>query len=205
MKHKQLINAILIGAICAFTLTCNSIFCSHAHANTADKQLIVVVNVQKIVSQSLASNHVKKQLETKREEYQKAIDRQEEQLREKDKELASQRSLLDPEAYKAQVTEFKKKVASVQKDVQDKRSQMDKAYAKALSKIQDVTINVISNLSKNKGFDIAVPTNNILFAKQGLDISEDVLKELNTRLPKLDVVFTKEEDNAAKKKLDKKS
>lgn len=183
--------------IAVFLFSASFTHSAHAdnHANA-----IAVVNIQKIIATSAAAKDVKKQIESKRETYQNAINKEEEKLREQDKELAGQRSLLSAEAYKEKVEEFKKKVAAIQQDVQEKRGQMDRAYAKSLSRIQQISVDVITEICKAKGFSLAVPSNGVLFAETELDISDEVLKEVNKRLPKLTVVF--EEDEKATNKTD---
>jgi outer membrane protein len=156
-------------------------------AGSASAGEIAIVNVQSIVKNSLASKDIQAQLEKKRGEYQKEIDKQEAKLRKEDEELSKQRNILSKEAYEEKVKAFRKEVETVQKGVQQKRGQLDKAYANALMEVQKVTVQIISEMSAKQGFSVAVPSEQILFAKDGLDISKDVLSELDKRLTKVAV------------------
>lgn len=159
---------------------------------------IAVVDVQQIVRNSLAAKDISAQIEKKRLAYQAEITKQEDELKKKEQELAKQRAVLSPEAFEQKMKEFKGQVAEVQRNVQQRRSELDHAYGNALSQIQKSVQGIISKLSEEKGFDIAIPTSQILFAKKELDISDDVLKRLNTELTK--VPLTVEKAPSAKEK-----
>ncbi len=59
----------------------------------------------------------------------------------------------------------------------------------SLGDIQKVVTDIITDLAKEKGFIVAMPTSQTLYADPKLDISDEVLKRLNEKLPKFDVKF----------------
>ena len=97
--------------------------------------------------------------------------------------------MLSKEAFEEKARAFSAKATDVQKEVQSKKALLDSAFERALTDIQKVVTEIIADLSKEKGFVIAVPTSQILFADKSLDVSDEVLKRLNQKLPKLDVKF----------------
>lgn len=149
----------------------------------ADEVKIAVVDVQQVVRNSLAAKDISAQIEKKRLAHQAEIAKQEESLEKRNQELTKQRAVLAPEAFEQKVKEFKAQVADVQRDVQKRRSDLDRIYTNALSEIQKSVFTIISKLSEERGFSIAIPTSQILFAKKELDISDEVLKRLNVQLP----------------------
>ena len=66
----------------------------------------VVVDIKKVVDESVAAKGVREQIKVKRDTFQKKITEQEEKLRETDKKLSEQRSLLSPEAFEEKRNEF---------------------------------------------------------------------------------------------------
>ncbi|MCD6035284.1 MAG: outer membrane protein [Rickettsiales bacterium] len=179
----MLTSRLLCAALASFCITIGALTTS-AQAAVSE---IAVVNVQSIIKSAAASQTIQKQLEAKRAQYQSEIDKQEESLRKQDAELSKQRNILSKEAYEQKVAEFKKHVAEVQKGVQTKRTKLDNAYAAALLEVQKVTVTIISEMASKEGFKVAIPTSQILYAQNGLDISDAVLAELNKRLTKVDV------------------
>jgi Skp family chaperone for outer membrane proteins len=159
------------------------------------KQSIAVVNIQQVMKDSTAAKTVREQLESKQKSFQAAITKKEESLQKEDQELGKQKSVLSKSAFEEKARAFRAKATDVQKDVQSKKAMLDSAFEHSLNDIQKVVTDIISDLSKEKGFVIAVPTSQILYADKSLDISNDVLERLNKKLPKLDVKFEAPADN----------
>jgi outer membrane protein len=161
-----------------------------AYANsqeTASASQIAIVDVKKILNESSATKSIQQQIEEKRKAIQSEISKQEETLRKTDQDLAQQRSVLSKEAMDKKVQEFKTSVVEAQRNVQTKRSQLEKAYANALGEVEKVVVSIVSELADKKGFQVAIPKATALYAKDSLDISNEVLKTLDERLPKVKV------------------
>lgn len=166
-----------------------SLVCASVPAHAADEK-IAVVDIQKVVKNSSASKDISSQIEKKRAAYQAAITKQEEELRKEDQALAKQQAILSPEAFQQKAKAFKSRVADVQKDVQSRRVKLEKAYEEAVLEVQKVVLDIVSKLAAEKGFVIAIPTSQILYAKPDMDITTEVLTRLNSRLSKVQVKIT---------------
>jgi Skp family chaperone for outer membrane proteins len=110
-------------------------------------------------------------------------------LQKEDQELAKQRSLMEPDAFKQKIVAFQQKAAGVQKEVREKRQTFTKAYENAISQLHGQVTSIISALAKERGFKLAVPTSQILYNDPSLDISSEVLARLNKQMPSLTVKF----------------
>lgn len=150
---------------------------------------IAVVNIQQILRESDAAKSVRTQLDNKQKEFQTEISKKEESLQKEDQALAKQRNVLAKDAFEAKVAEFRKKATEVQKEVQSKKAMLDGAFERALADIQKVVTDIIGDMSKEKGFVVALPTSQILYADTKLDITSEVLSTLNKKLSKVDVKF----------------
>lgn len=150
---------------------------------------IAVVNIQTIMRDSTAAQSVREQLESKQKEYQAQIAKKEQSLQTEEKELAKQRGVLAKEAFEGKVEAFRKKATSTQQEVAKKKQKLDNGFEGALNDIQKSVSDIITELAAEKKFDVAVPTTQVLYAKPTMDISDDVLKRLNERLPKVKVDF----------------
>lgn len=150
---------------------------------------IAVVNVVSIMRDSAAAKSVKEQMDAKKKSYQAEIAKKEEALQKDDQELAKQRGALAKEAFEAKVKAFRDKATSAQKDVEAKKISLDNAYEKAVGQIQKTVEGIIADMAKEKGFVLAVPTSQILYAEPGMDISAEVLTRLNSKLSRVDVQF----------------
>ena len=168
----------------ALTLT----FSPAAFADIASTK-IAVVNIQEIMRDSTAAKSVREQLDAKQKTFQKEITKREDDLQKADKELGKQRSVLSKEAFEKKALEFRQKATDAQKEVQAKKALLDNAFARSLNDIQKAVTDIIAGLAKEKGFAIAIPTSQILYTDETLDISKEVLERLNQKLPKVSVKF----------------
>lgn len=166
-------------AIAAFLFT--------AQAYAGDDLKIAVVDIQKIVSESTATKDINKQLEKKKNEFQSQINKQEEGLMKEDQALGKKKASLSPEAFEKQRKEFQTKVSNVQRDVQKKRVQLENAYTAALSTVQKTVIEIIKDMADDKDFSLAIPASQALYFESKMDISAEVLKKLNSKLPSVSV------------------
>ncbi len=183
-------------AVYALLASASLVFAAPAFADTT-KPAVAVVNIQQIMKDSTAAKTVREQLESKQKSFQGDITKKEEALKKEDQELGKQKSVMAKDAFEKKVSEFRTKATNVQKDVQSKKALLDGAFERSLNDIQKVVTDIISDIAKEKGFTLAVPTSQILYADKSLDISSEVLERLNKKLPKLDVKF--EEKNEEKK------
>ncbi|MCB2082280.1 MAG: OmpH family outer membrane protein [Rickettsiales bacterium] len=158
-----------------------------AIADDAVKSQIAIVNIKQILNDSKASKHIASEVEKKRKEYQKKVEKEETALRKEEEELSKQRTALSNEAFEKKAVEFKKKVTEFQHRVQSRRAKLENGYTKALGEIQKTVFEITEELAKEKGFLVALPKSQVLFAVDALEISDKVLEELDDRLPKVDV------------------
>jgi outer membrane protein len=146
---------------------------------------IAVVDIQAVLQESKAAKDIREKIKKKRDKYQDEITNEEEKLRSEEQKLASQSGVLSKEAFEQKREEFKEKLIKVQRDVQEKRANLDNDLSSSLGQVQAVVFEIIADLSKEKGFELAIPTSQILYSDEGLNITEDVLKRLNKKLPKV--------------------
>ncbi len=148
-----------------------------------------VVNIQMIMRDATAAKSVREQLEAKQKAYQAEISKKEEALQKEDQELGKQRATLAKDVFEAKVKALREKATTTQKEVASKKATLDSAFEGALGQIQKAVSDIITDLSKEKGFVVALPSSQILYADPSMDISQEVLTKLNAKLPKIDVKF----------------
>lgn len=176
-----------------FTLLLSFLFLGNAVKVIAAENTgsIAVVDIKKILNESSATKSIQKQIEEKRKAVQTEVGKEEEKLRKADKELAEQRTVLAQDVFEKKVQEFKTDVVEAQRDVQTKRAQLETAYTNALGEVEKVVVSIISEMAEKKGFSVAIPKTNALYSSDSLDISDEVLKILNQRLPDVKVKLQK--------------
>lgn len=158
-----------------------------ALAQTANQ--IATINIQAILTDSAAAKSAKSQIEGKRTEYQNELKKLSESIRKEEQGIKEQASLLSPEALEQKKKDFVAKANEAQKSQIDKTERLAAANNQALGTIQDSVNKIVQNIVKSKGVKVVIPTNNLLYATPDLDITKEVLAQLDKDLPTVKVNF----------------
>lgn len=174
----------------AVALSLSTITPSATSAQELPPAVAAVIDYQRILRDAKAAQSIRAQIEGRRKRYQDQIAKEEQRLHEADKELGRQRSVLSAEAFASKREEFESDVADVQRMVQDRRRQLDDVSAEAFAIVRDNLIEVVGTLSDSRGFNLVLPSSEVLLFSPQVDLTEEVLQLLDERLPDLRVPET---------------
>ena len=149
-----------------------------------------VVDVESILEHSLAIKHVKKSINEISDKIQRELTEKEINIKSIEAELIKQRGVLSEEKFNLKVLEFNKKVSKTQKEMQNKKSALEEAHSKAIAQVHKSTIDVITELSKQYGFNIVFPSSQVLFVESNMNITLEVITKLNERLSIVDIKYS---------------
>ena len=142
-----------------------------------------VIDYQRILRDAKAARAIRDQVENRRKQYQDEIAREEQRLHEADRELAAQRNVLTAEDFAEKRRAFEAEVASVQRLAQERRRQLDQVAAAALNQVRTAMIEVVGELSDSRGFNLVLPTSGVLLFAPDIDLTNEVMGRLDTKLP----------------------
>lgn len=148
-----------------------------------------IVNVAKIMQDSKAATSVRSQLQTKQKEFQTEMDAKEKELLAEDQSLAKQKDKMDKDAFEKKVKAFREKAAKAQRDVQEKKASLDKAFTAALEDIQKNLIDITKQVASEKKLNLVVSSAQVLYGDSSMDVTDEVLKRLDAKLPSVSVKF----------------
>ncbi len=151
---------------------------------------IAYVNMQYLLAQSEAMQNLNEQLQEFQEKRKKAAKKEDEELAEVGEELKKQRAVLAKDVFEERSEEFKKKVTEVQKKFQQSGQELKKAYNESLNKVQEVTLEIVAKISKKRGFDVVIPKSQLLYGIENLEITDEVLEELNDELSEVELNYS---------------
>jgi Skp family chaperone for outer membrane proteins len=151
------------------------------------RAVVAVLDFQLVMRESAAAKDISRQINAYRQRYRNEIKAQEDTLRNEERKLKQQRAILTPQSFEQKRQEFERRVIAVQRSVQDRTRQLDRALNLALNKVQKAMLPIIAKLTENEGFNVVVDKSQVLFAKKSLDITKIVIAELNKSLPTLKV------------------
>ncbi|MFZ9469467.1 MAG: OmpH family outer membrane protein [Rickettsiales bacterium] len=158
-------------------------------ANSAFGAQIGVLDVDKIIQESLAVIDIQKKVDTKKTSYEADINKKQSQLETEQKKLEDKKITLSKEAFDKEVKTFEAKVEDLKTYIDRKQNSLKKASIDAMSKVNDKVKVIVSEISKDKNLDVIMPSSQTLFFKDELDITAEVLATLNKKITKVDVKF----------------
>jgi Skp family chaperone for outer membrane proteins len=150
-----------------------------------------VIDYQRILRDAAAARSIREQIESRRKDYQDEISEQEHRLYEADKAFAKQRSLLTPEAFADKRRAFEEDVSEVQRLVQERRRELDRVAEVALNEVKTALIEIVTGIAEERGFNLVLPSSEVLFFARKIDLTEEVLAKLDAMLP--DVVVAQDD------------
>ena len=148
-----------------------------------------VVDVESILEHSKAIMHIKKAINTISDQIQSELSAKEMKLKQAEAELIEKRGILPKEEFEKLVADFNKKVSLTQQEMQNKKSALERAHGNAITQVHEKTIEVISELSKKYGFNIVFPSSQVLFVNNSLNITHEVISNLNERLQEVKIDY----------------
>lgn len=148
---------------------------------------IVYIDLNKIMLNSEAGISINKQIKFIEKDIFDNFKKNENKLRDKENQIINQKNLLDE-------NEYKKKVVLLKQEVEKYNIEKKKILSNLNNKKKLATEELIKNLNpiltsymKNNLVDIILRKQDIIVAKNDLDITDQVIELLNNKLKKIDI------------------
>ncbi len=151
-------------------------------AQDAETLAMAIIDVQKVLRESVAVKSLTTQIEMERDKYQEDLRTQEESLRTADQELTRQRTILSSAAYVQKRKELEQQVATLQRQAREGKRRLDQRFGSGISQVQNELANVAKEIAEERGLDLILSRATVVLVKPKFDISNEALKRLNTRL-----------------------
>ncbi len=152
---------------------------------------IAVINDQKLLTDSRAAKSITKQIEAKREGFQKEFSALEQKLREKEKSLLASKDKLKPDDFSKQRIAFQQEVADGQKKAQESRGELEQAVMSARGTLMMKIAEICRDMAKKNGYSMVITRQTVVIADDGLDITDQVLAQLDKTMTDVPMNFAK--------------
>ena len=150
--------------------------------------IIAVIDSQRVNREAAALKNARQQLEQFRFSFQSEIAKEEEKLRAEEQEIARQRSVLAPEAFEQRRQAFQAKVIDLQKRIQERSQSLEKMLNGVREQVTVQVIEILKGLAAERGFNMVLDRAQVqIFIGDSIDITPEVLKRLDQRLPTVKV------------------
>jgi outer membrane protein len=162
---------------------------------------IALIDDQKLLADSKAAKSIEAQIDKKRDGYQKEFTSLEQQLRDKSGKLEASKDKMSPAEYDKQRAAFQNEVMTDQKLAQSRRTELEHAAADAVSKLRAQITKIVAGMADKNGYDLVLTRQNVVLAKDAMDITDQVLTQLDNTMTSVPMSFEGgESDHSAKTK-----
>ncbi len=144
---------------------------------------VVFFDVDAVMRTSTAMQNINTQAERQRNALQADATRQEGDLRKQEEELSAQRNILAADAFSQRRRDFENRVATVQQQLQTRRRNLEQNYSDTAAKVQQALTESVVEVMNEHEYQMVIPNTFIFVARSALDISGEVSRRLNRRLP----------------------
>lgn len=158
-----------------------------ASPNSLSNLNIAVLDLSSIRRNATVIKSVLEQLNTYRTEFRSRIQKEDAALKTANQELNKQRTLLAPEAFSEERRKFEQNVVAFQKLVQSSKQALDQVNANAMLEVDKALNQVIKKIAEQRNLNLVLRSEHTILRSRSLDITPDVLQELNVLLPNLQV------------------
>jgi Skp family chaperone for outer membrane proteins len=162
-----------------------------AAQNTGKAPVIALINYLSILQKSKAGKSLTEQVVKQREAFLAEIKKMEAELDVEGKELEQQRSVLAQDVFEGKVKEFRRKQLQAKQSENGYRRALDQMQTNGVRAIEEELDKILQTIAETRGIDIVMkagtPNSLILKARKELFITDDVIKELDKKLPKVTI------------------
>ena len=140
---------------------------------------MAVVDVERLLDESLAAQSLQKQLEAKRDAFQQEFSQKEKALQSLEKEIVAQKDSLSADAFAKRRKDYETQIMETRRLYQKRRSGLDVGLSKAMAQLRRHIVEATAKIAETQNYDMIVSRESVILVDKSLDISDAVLKELD--------------------------
>ncbi|MAY89636.1 MAG: hypothetical protein CMN00_00400 [Rickettsiales bacterium] len=140
---------------------------------------IGVIDMQKILNESIAYQGVVEQFEDIRRVHRNKMTKQEDQIRDEESKLFKQKNIISKEAYAKKGQEILKKINNLKQQKNTDVKKFEIAFEKATNRIQKALVDVLSVIANERGLNLVLAKNQVLLVGKDIDLTDNAIKQLN--------------------------
>lgn len=158
---------------------------------SSEASSIAVIDRRQIFTASKAGESLKAQIDAAREEIQAKIKSQEADLKKQEAEISKLKKAGNEKEFIAKRKAFEENLMKARKDAMLTKNNLDDAITKATKTLNDEIVSIASTLGQENGYNIVITRANVVIVSEDIDITSDVLKEINKSLTSVELDFKK--------------
>ena len=151
------------------------------------ESLIAFLDMDKLMLQSKAGKSITTQLEKLHKNNITTFKQKEEELKNKETSIVSQKNVLNNEEFEKKINLLRKEANEYRIKRRDLINSLTKKRVDAQNKLINVINPILADYSKKNSISIIIQKKNIIIGKSELEITDDILKILDNSLNTVDL------------------
>jgi Skp family chaperone for outer membrane proteins len=152
---------------------------------------IAVLSYAKLESDSKVSKNIAEQIKVRQEKLQAEVTALQGTVQKKVEELEKASSVLTAKALEQKKESLQKELIKMDEDLKKKAQKLEEIKNETLVKVNETIKGIASDIAKAKKYDAVLSDASVVYSQPELDITNDVLSELDKKLPKLQINWDK--------------
>lgn len=170
----------IIPALLAMFFAANSSF---AQGNMA------IIDIEKVSKEAKVVKDITSKISKKRDQFQKEISAKEKTLEAEKTKIEAKKGVLSEEKLEKEQKDFISKVEDLKKFAEKRDATLKKAYTDAIKKVNEKVGDIVAKIAKEKELSVVFPSSQVIYALDNLEITEDVIKQLDKEISSISVKF----------------
>ena len=162
----------------------------------ANKQVplnVAILDVQSVFQNAAAVKSIQTAMRTYIEAYRAGTQREEEEIRAAQQELAEKRKTLSEKQYEAERRKLEQRLLEAQARVQERKRGLDETQQQGMNAVQMALNSIVTEIANEQGITLILRKEQTVLNATALEITDDVLNRLNARLPTIDIAGPRSE------------
>ncbi|MEX2449913.1 MAG: OmpH family outer membrane protein [Rhodospirillales bacterium] len=153
---------------------------------------IAVVDMLLVRRDAASFKQLRSEINKYREQLKNDLRAEEAELQKANRELARQRAILTPEAFRDERKKFEERVGKLQQTFQARWSSLKEIEQDAETRILDVLQKATVEIAQKKQLIMIVRKRSLVFWIETLDITKDIITVLDKKMPKVSIKLPKD-------------
>ena len=151
------------------------------------ENVINFIDINFLMNESIAGKSIILQLEDITTSTNKKLKKTEDELKKQETILSSQKNIISKEEYTKKVKSFSKKVSEYNLSRKNMINDISKIKSQAQKTLLNTLTEILTDYSEKNSISYIIPKQNIVIGKTELDITNVIIKILNTKIKNIKV------------------
>jgi Skp family chaperone for outer membrane proteins len=157
--------------------------------------VVAVIDFQHVVKESAAGKSVRNQVDERQAAFQAEIKPLQQELETIRAELGNRVSGIGEAEYATKRNEIRERVNELQRIIQERKRELDDMFNDGMRQVDLALVEVLKELAQERGINLILNAGRgrglVLFAENQIVITDEALKRLDSRLPKVELTKAK--------------